>query len=194
MGQTALRSDAQANRERLVEAARAVFSERGIEAEMKEVADRAGLGVGTIYRNFATKDDLVAAIIDDAVASVMAAMEDAAALSDPLAALRTILEIAFEKAESEGPLLRALMAGGYGPGKHDAIGPPARILSLIEDVVRRAIADGSVRAGLDPAFIGLFALSQVPTYIHLREMGEPAHVQHQITDLFFHAVLAADHA
>ena len=65
------RADARANRARLVEAARAVFSERGLAAEMKEIAERAGVGVGTIYRNFPSKEDLIVAIMRDALATAM---------------------------------------------------------------------------------------------------------------------------
>lgn len=60
-----LRADARRNRERVLEAARAVFAEYGSEAQMDEIARRAAVGVGTVYRHFPTKDALVAALVAD---------------------------------------------------------------------------------------------------------------------------------
>ena len=59
------RADARANRQRILDAALLLIAERGAGAEIKEVAERAGVGVGTIYRNFATKDDLIRGIIEE---------------------------------------------------------------------------------------------------------------------------------
>jgi AcrR family transcriptional regulator len=58
-----LRADARRNRDKIVEAARAAFAERGLEAQMDDVAAEAGVGVGTVYRHFPTKDALVRAVI-----------------------------------------------------------------------------------------------------------------------------------
>jgi AcrR family transcriptional regulator len=60
---TALRADAERNRGLVLEAARAVFAEHGLEAGVAEVAERAGVGVGTIFRRFPTKNDLLAALL-----------------------------------------------------------------------------------------------------------------------------------
>ena len=59
----ASRSDARQNRERLLAAAREVFAERGLSSEVKDSADRAGIGFGSLDRNFASKDDLVQALV-----------------------------------------------------------------------------------------------------------------------------------
>jgi len=64
---TTLRADAERNRGLVLEAARAVFAEHGLEAGVAEVAERAGVGVATIFRRFPTKDDLLAAILEDRV-------------------------------------------------------------------------------------------------------------------------------
>ena len=60
-----MRADAARNRAKIVEAAKAAFSERGLETQMEDVAKRAGVGVGTLYRHFPTKDALVRALIVD---------------------------------------------------------------------------------------------------------------------------------
>jgi AcrR family transcriptional regulator len=64
---TTLRADAERNRGLVLEAARAVFAEHGLEAGVAEVAERAGVGVATIFRRFPTKDDLLAAVLEDRV-------------------------------------------------------------------------------------------------------------------------------
>jgi AcrR family transcriptional regulator len=58
-----MRADARRNREKIVEAARVAFAETGLETQMDDVARRAGVGVGTLYRHFPTKDALVRAIV-----------------------------------------------------------------------------------------------------------------------------------
>ena len=60
-----MRADAVRNRARIVEAAKAAFAETGLETQMEDVARRAGVGVGTLYRHFPTKDSLVRALIVD---------------------------------------------------------------------------------------------------------------------------------
>jgi len=60
-----LRADAQRNRDKLIEAARSVFRERGSEASLDEIAKRAGVGPGTLYRHFPTRDDLIDAMMRD---------------------------------------------------------------------------------------------------------------------------------
>jgi AcrR family transcriptional regulator len=67
---TTLRADAERNRGLVLEAARAVFAEHGLEAGVAEVAERAGVGVATIFRRFPTKDDLLAAILEDRVREI----------------------------------------------------------------------------------------------------------------------------
>ena len=67
---TTLRADAERNRGLILEAARAVFAEHGHEAGVAEVAERAGVGVATIFRRFPTKDDLLAALLETRVGEI----------------------------------------------------------------------------------------------------------------------------
>lgn len=78
-----LRADAQRNRERILEAARTVFAERGLEASTNEVARRAGVGVATLFRRFPTRDELIGAVFADKMAAYSAATDDALADQDP---------------------------------------------------------------------------------------------------------------
>lgn len=78
-----LRADAARNREAIVEAARAVFAEQGLEAPLDEIAKRAGTGNATLYRRFPTRGDLVAAVFAEQMAAHVKAVETALADDDP---------------------------------------------------------------------------------------------------------------
>ena len=78
-----LRADAARNREAIVEAARAMFAEQGLEAPLDEIAKRAGTGNATLYRRFPTRGDLVAAVFAEQMAAHVAAVETALADDDP---------------------------------------------------------------------------------------------------------------
>lgn len=82
-GKPALRADAQRNRERVLEAARAVFAEQGLEASTNEIARRAGVGVATLFRRFPTRDELVAAAFAEKMHGYAQAIEEALADPDP---------------------------------------------------------------------------------------------------------------
>src|SRR5438477_7756346 len=107
----ALRADARANRVRVIEAARAVFRERGLEAEMREIAERAGVGFGTVYRNFPTKDELIAAVAAEMIERMRAAIQAAAAEDDPLVAIETVLRGGLATVEEYGDLMEILHHG-----------------------------------------------------------------------------------
>src|ERR1700759_5745549 len=78
-----LRRDAEHNRQRILEAASEVFNELGLEASLDEVARRAGVGVGTVYRRFPAKEDLIEALFVDRIESGATLAEEAAQAPDP---------------------------------------------------------------------------------------------------------------
>lgn len=77
-----MRADAERNRERVLDAAREVFAEQGLDASTNEIARRAGVGVATLFRRFPTRDDLVGAVFADKMAAYVAAIDDALAVPD----------------------------------------------------------------------------------------------------------------
>jgi AcrR family transcriptional regulator len=93
---THLRADAQRNLDRILEAARAVFAEDGLEASVADVAERAGVGTATIFRRFPTKDDLVAAMLERELVALTARAQAAAAADDPAAAFADFFSDAVE--------------------------------------------------------------------------------------------------
>lgn len=82
-GHPALRADAERNRLRIVEAARRVFAEQGLDAPMNEVARRAGVGVATLYRRFPTREDLITSVFAEKMSAYARAIEDALGDPDP---------------------------------------------------------------------------------------------------------------
>lgn len=78
-----LRADAEQNRERIMAAARRVFAEQGLDAPMREVAREAEVGVGTLYRRFPTREDLITAVFMDKMSAYADAVDKALADPDP---------------------------------------------------------------------------------------------------------------
>jgi AcrR family transcriptional regulator len=78
-----MRADAERNRERVLDAAREVFAEQGLDASTNEVARRAGVGIATLFRRFPTREDLVEAVFAGKMSAYTAAIEDALADPDP---------------------------------------------------------------------------------------------------------------
>ena len=74
-----MRVDAQRNRDRILEAARALVAETGVDATMEDIARHAGVAVGTLYRHFPAKEDLVAAVVEDSLAQMASLTEGALA-------------------------------------------------------------------------------------------------------------------
>jgi AcrR family transcriptional regulator len=142
------RADARANRRRVIEAAHAVFRERGLDAEIKEIAERAGLGIGTIYRNFPTKDDLITAIVAEAVERINTNLAAAAALPDPVQAIHVFLAGGMQVLEQYGDLLMAMMGGDLPPASRDLL-REKHDLCRVTELVQRGIDAGIFRADLD---------------------------------------------
>jgi AcrR family transcriptional regulator len=87
-----LRADAERNRLRIVEAARQVFAEQGLDAPMNEVARRAGVGIATLYRRFSTREDLITSVFAEKMSAYAAAIDDALADPDPWHSFCTYIE------------------------------------------------------------------------------------------------------
>lgn len=90
-GHKAQRADARRNRELLLDAARSLFNEEGGDASMEAIAKRAGVGIGTLYRHFPKRLDLVEAVYRDDVEHVVSVAEESVANQEPWAAVDTFL-------------------------------------------------------------------------------------------------------
>ncbi|MGH3262314.1 MAG: TetR/AcrR family transcriptional regulator, partial [Trebonia sp.] len=91
-GQRALRADAERNRRRLLDAASEMFCERGLDVGVAEIAEHAGVGRGTLFRNFPTKEHLIAAILVERLQESVSRGRAALQAPDPAAALFELIE------------------------------------------------------------------------------------------------------
>lgn len=179
-----IRSDAQANRARVVLAARSVFAEQGLAADMKTIAQQANVGVGTIYRNFATKDELLQAVMEACIADAYRDLLDLRAVHEGRERLAALARTAFLHAERNGPLFAAIGAAGTPP----SIDPPPEILEIITAIFSEAAADGDLRADIPAAFLARFLATLFPAYLELRQSFPAELVTGHLTELFLSAV------
>jgi AcrR family transcriptional regulator len=157
----ALRADAERNRRLILEAAAAVFAERGLDAGVAEVAHRAGVGGATVFRRFPTKQDLVVAVIDARIAEMAEALDAALGDADPWAGLVTALEaIARLQARDRG-LFEAI--GGSVSGDEHLHERHAALLGRIDALAARARAAGVLREDVAATDLALLAGAAVST-------------------------------
>ncbi|HEU5417067.1 MAG TPA: TetR/AcrR family transcriptional regulator [Streptosporangiaceae bacterium] len=139
------RADAQRNFQRLVAAARAAVDEQGLGVTTREIAHRAGVGLGTLYRRVPSLDALVTAILADAIDEMTARAAGALDDPDPWRAFADFAEVFVQlRASSRG--LHAALSGGAGLGLDEHV---AGLQEALRRLICRAQAAGSIRADLD---------------------------------------------
>ena len=162
-----VRIDAQRNRDRILASARALVADTGVEATMDEIARRAGVAVGTLYRHFPAKEDLVAAVVEDSIAQMAALTEGAlAAVHAGAPPGPTLLELFREFAERHASDRVFKAASGRldvdaeieraAPGS-----PVARAVEAMTELLNRAQLAGQVRDDVTLADLSL-VLSRLP--------------------------------
>lgn len=150
------RHDVRRNMERVLEAAQALFAERGAEVKMCEVAARAGVGVGTVYRRFPSKEHLFAAVSAAACADTSLGLEQAAAsAASPAAKLRAVIVAQYRHSLHQAALLERSAADALPHESHQGIYPTLH--ALVADVIGAGQATGAFRPG-DPALLAAMVL------------------------------------
>ncbi|WP_159085923.1 TetR/AcrR family transcriptional regulator [Aeromicrobium chenweiae] len=147
-----LRADAARNRQLILDTAAEVFAEHGLDAGYDEIARRAGIGVGTVYRRFPERSELVQALFETRVAEIVAAAEKAAANPDAFAGLVWFLGWAVEQQVADRGLKEAMAQ--LPPEDLRAIGVE-RLAPFVDALVERAQADGSLRPDIAFSDLGL---------------------------------------
>jgi AcrR family transcriptional regulator len=152
----AKRKDAALNNERLVQAAREVFARQGLSATLEDIAQHAGIGVGTVYRNFASKREIVETLYDAAVDSVLADVQTALEIEDPWLAIVTFFEVtAANQAQDRGLCETFLGHDGFGPNERIA----EKLVAVLSPLFDRASKAGVLREGVTVTDIGpIFAM------------------------------------
>jgi len=157
-----LRIDAQRNIDSLIESAKALFMSSGVDVPMKEIADRAGVGVGTLYRHFPLRSDLISAVFEREIDDCAAEAPLLAASHPPDVALELWLQRYTAFVATKHGLAAALHSGdpAYSTLRvrfEEHVGPALRVL------LDNAVAAGLVHDGEDPLeLLGAVANLSIP--------------------------------
>jgi AcrR family transcriptional regulator len=169
-----LRADAARNRQRVLTAAAHVFGERGLAASIDEVARAAGVGVGTVYRRFPSKEALVDALFEDKVENMVVFAREAAAFDDPWDGFVYFITRALEwQVQNRGLRDVRLRSGLSGPGgarTRDTVAP------ILTAVIERAQVTGNLRPDVVVSDVAMLVtvLGAVSDYVSLHdpELGQ----------------------
>jgi AcrR family transcriptional regulator len=143
------RADAQRNRERILEVAKQVFTRRGAEASMDEIAKRAKIGPGTLYRHFPSRDDLLAAVYISEVEKLAEAQRKLSAELPPVEALRAWMLVFIDYIAAKKIIAPALDAMVGGPSQ--VYQQSTRVMEeAANTLASRAVASGDLRPDVDP--------------------------------------------
>jgi AcrR family transcriptional regulator len=163
-----LRIDAQRNRERILEVAKEEFTRSGADTSLDEIAKQAGVGPGTLYRHFPTREQLLVAVYRTEMEKLVAAEQKLAASMPPIEALRAWLFMFVDAVAAKqiiAPALNALV----GDPKKVFEASHAQMWEVVRALVKRAIKSGDIRKDLDPvdllrALIGVANVASSPDW------------------------------
>src|SRR6202161_3600387 len=162
------RSDAQRNRERILKMAKQEFTRSGANASLEDIAKKAGVGPGTLYRHFPTREELLVAVYRSEMEKLAAAERTFADTMPPVEALRAWLLLFVDAVETKqiiAPVLNTLV----GDPKKVFEASYAQMHEALRALVKRAIKSGDIRKDLDPvdllrALIGVANVATSPDW------------------------------
>jgi AcrR family transcriptional regulator len=162
------RTDAQRNRQRILEVAKEAFTRWGANASLDDIAKKAGVGAGTLYRHFPTRDLLLEAVYRTEVEKLAAAERRFAATLPPIEALRAWMLLFVDYIAAKQIIASALDTLAGGPSKVFEASH-AQVWEAIRALVKRAIKSGDIRRDLDPidllrALIGVAKMAPSPDW------------------------------
>lgn len=159
-----LRKDAERNRRRILEAAAEVFAEHGLAASLDDIAHHAGVGVGTVYRRFPDKEQLIDALFEDRVDEMVATVRRARAIDDPWESFAALMVGMQELQAADRGLKEAMLSTVEGRSRV-AVGR-SRIAPIAEEVLQRAQDAGVVRRDVEVSDLPLtqFAVGAMGDY------------------------------
>jgi AcrR family transcriptional regulator len=143
------RADAIRNRERVLEAAKAVFSQGGAEASLEAVARHAGVGIGTLYRHFPTREALYEAVYRREVEQLVDLAERLEAKMAPIEALRRWLRAGVEFMATKKGMAAAFAMAAHGSSELVAYSLD-QLTRALGKLLQRAAAADEIRADIDP--------------------------------------------
>jgi len=143
--QRALRADARRNREAVIAAAKKLFAEEGLDAQMPDVAKHANVGVGTVYRHFPTKDDLIAALVAERFERLAQKASEGLLAEDAWEGMADFIRFSAQLQADDRGLCEVM---GSRPEVMDAAAHAAGLPQICEGLVKRAQRSGQLRRDL----------------------------------------------
>jgi AcrR family transcriptional regulator len=161
-----LRADARRNRDRVIEVAKAMFSDGGADTSLEAIAKGAGVGIGTLYRHFPTRDALIESVYRNETQNLAQAARRFAETLPPVEALRAWLRLFVDHIATKQVMSPALASMVGGPSELYAESG-AMVKTAIALLVDRAVASGTIRLDIDPldllrALAGVAGISSAP--------------------------------
>jgi|SRR5580698_1388273 AcrR family transcriptional regulator len=162
------RTDAQRNRERILEVAKGAFTRSGANASLDDIAKEAGIGAGTLYRHFPTREALIEGVYRTEVEKLAAAEKKFSESLPPIEALRAWMLLFVDHIAAKQIIAPALNTLVGGPSKLFE-GSRAQVQAAINALVKRAIESGDMRRDLEPfdllrALIGVSHVASGPDW------------------------------
>lgn len=162
------RTDAQRNRERILEVAKDAFTRSGADASLDDIAKEAGVGAGTLYRHFPTRDALIETVYRTEVEKLAAAERKFSETMAPVEALRAWMLLFVDYIGTKQIIAPALNSLVGGPSKLYE-GSRSQIQGAIDALVQRAIKNGDIRKDLEPfdllrALVGVSYVASGPDW------------------------------
>jgi AcrR family transcriptional regulator len=167
-GERPLRRDAERNRRRILDTAQKVFAERGLDVSLDEIASLAGLGVGTVYRRFPTKEALVEALFEDRLREIVQSGERALADPDAWGGLIGFLDNTNALQSLDRGLRDVLLGSRYG--HHRVARVRGSLQPIITRLVARAQEQGRLRPDVEPTDIPVIAVMLAAVTDYAREV------------------------
>jgi AcrR family transcriptional regulator len=149
MSKPTLRADARRNRARVLAAAQEAFADKGPGVPLDEIARRAGVGAGTVYRHFPSKESLFEAVVLDGVERLSEQARERLDAPDPGRAFFDFLDIVAEQAMLNRALCEAIESAGSGLAKR--LEPSTDFRARLGELLRHAQAAGAVREDVEPS-------------------------------------------
>src|SRR3954470_17989106 len=151
-----LRRDAELNRRRILAAAREGFSERGVGASLDDIAHHAGLGVGTVYRRFPSKEHLVEAMFVERMDEIREMAERSLAEADPWEGFAGFLLGAATLHSADRGLREVMLSNNFG--QEQVAAAKDRMIPIAMELVRRAKDSGQLRADFEATDLAVIHL------------------------------------
>jgi AcrR family transcriptional regulator len=162
------RADAQRNRERILEVAKQAFTRSGADTSLDDIAKQAGVGPGTLYRHFPTREELLKAVYRNELENLATAEERFAETMPPVEALRAWL-LLFVDAVAAKQIIAPALNTLVGDHKKVFESSYAQMHEAIRRLVKRGIKSGEIRKDLDPidllrALVGVANVASSPDW------------------------------